>query len=185
MNWLILFLAGAAVATLGDKGHVHFDVLSYPGGGQPLWVFLEMGSAGVLLAWSWRWIPGSRRDGALAIKETLVPGLWFVVAYGATGPLSEWPLPLALGLLGLFLLRAWLEKLSRPAWRYCLSVALGGVVVESLISSAGLFAYRQPDWGLVPSWLPMLYLHVALATRAVGRSFLRNGGVGRNDGANS
>ena len=183
MNWLILFLAGATLATLGDKGHLYFDVLSYPGGGQPIWVFLEMGVAAVLLAGSWRWIPGSQKEGSITLGETLVPGLIFLAAYGATGPLSGWPLALTLGLLGLFFLRAWYEKLSRAGWIYCVSVALGGVAVESLISGLGLFDYHRPDWGLVPSWLPMLYLHVALATRAIGRAFLHTGGQGRHDGA--
>ena len=53
---------------------------------------------------------------------------------------------------------------------YCILVGVGGALVESIISASGLFFYHQPDWGLVPAWLPMLYLHVALATRAIGRA---------------
>jgi hypothetical protein len=170
MKWLVLFFLGAIVATLGDRVHMAFGVLSYPSGGQPIWVFPEMGLAAVILAWQWRVFPGARKDGILPMREAIGPVIWFVVTYGASSPLSRWPVILTLGFLALFLWRAWHEKLSRPAWMYCILVAVGGALVESMISAAGLFSYRKPDWGLVPTWLPMLYLHVALATRAIGRA---------------
>ncbi len=170
MKWLVVFILGAAVATLGDRGHVAFEVLSYPSGGQPWWVFPEMGLAAVLLVWQWRVFPGNARDGAVALRDTVGPALWFMGTYGASSPLSQWPMPLTLGLLALFILRGWKESLSASAWAYCILVAVGGALVEAIISGAGLFAYRQPSLGLVPAWLPMLYLHVALATRAIGRA---------------
>jgi hypothetical protein len=47
-------------------------------------------------------------------------------------------------------------------------------VAEAIISSLGLFSYTSPLVGPVPIWLPMLYLHVGLATRAIGRAFQTN-----------
>jgi len=170
MRWMGLFVLGALAATLGDRGHVAFGVLSYPDSVQPWWVFPEMGLAAVGLSWSWTRFPGSGGEGTLSLREALGPALWFLGAYGATSPLSQWPVLLTLGLLGLFCARAWHEKLSKTTLSYCVAVAIGGAGAEILISSAGLFAYTQPDWGLVPMWLPMLYLHVALATRAIGRA---------------
>ena len=51
----------------------------------------------------------------------------------------------------------------------CAVVALVGAGAEAAISSAGLFAYSHSQLGLVPIWLPMLYLHVALAARELSR----------------
>ncbi len=174
MKWAALFLVGAVAATLGDRGHVAFSVLSYPGGGQPLWVLPEMGLATVGLVWGWQLFPGASQETRLSLRDTAVPFLWFLGAYGLSSPLSGWPVLLCLGLLGLFLVRARQEHLPRPALLYCVAVAVGGTVAETIISSLGLFSYTSPLFGPVPIWLPMLYLHVGLATRSIGRAFPSN-----------
>ncbi len=171
MKWALLFLVGAVAATLGDRGHVAFSVLSYPGGGQPLWVFPQMGLAGVGLVWGWQVFPGSSRESSVSLSGAVVPVLWFLGAYGLTSPLSPWPVALCLGLLGVFVVRARLENLPRPALLYCVAVAAAGTAAEAIISGLGLFSYTSPLFGPVPIWLPMLYLHVALATRAIGCLF--------------
>jgi hypothetical protein len=174
MKWAALFLLAAVAVTLGDRGHVAFSVLSYPGGGQPLWVLPEMGMAGVGLVWGWQVFPGSSDETRVALRDTAVPALWFLGAYALSSPLSSWPVVLCLGLLGLFVVRAFREPLPRPAVLYCIAVAVGGTVAETIISGLGLFSYTSPLFGPVPIWLPMLYLHVGLATRSIGRAFLPN-----------
>ena len=171
MKWAALFLLGAVAVTLGDRGHVAFSVLSYPEGGQPFWVLPEMGLATVGLVWGWQLFPGTAKETQLTLRDTAVPAAWFLGAYGLSSPLSPWPVLLCLGFLGLFLVRVRLEQLPRPALLYCVAVALGGTVAETIISGLGLFSYTSPLYGPVPIWLPMLYLHVGLATRAIGRVF--------------
>jgi hypothetical protein len=174
----LLFALGAVVGTAADQIHVRAGVLSYPRGsallpGQPSWVPLLFGAAGVALPLGnaallrlalERPSPGSIRGVASAV-------LWFFTAYASTALLQAVPLLLATALV-----LAWSARVAlRPTLDKLLAgpiFAFGGAVFEAWLSSTGAFHYRHPDVGLVPAWLPALYLHVSLMTREACLLFL-------------
>lgn len=170
-RWAALFCFSALAATTGDRGHVAWRVLEYPGGGQPLWVWLLMGSSGVALVSNYLLWPVGAKEAPEPWRATLAPGAWFLGTYFATAPLATSPVILTAGLLATFVFRMRNERGAR-AWSYVAMVAVMGPLVEIAISGAGLFRYLHPELRLIPIWLPALYLHVGLVTRAVGRAFV-------------
>jgi hypothetical protein len=176
-----VFVTGAVLGALGDRGHIAWHVLAYRGGGQPLVVWLHMGIAGVVLVANYRRWPLGTLEPRIPWTGAVVPALWFLGAYLATGPLARWPELLTVALLGTFAIRAVRLRGAR-AWTYVAMVFAAGPLVETWLSRAGGFAYAKPDIGVVPMWLPALYLHVALATRAIARVLPRTSArVARED----
>jgi hypothetical protein len=171
---LSLLGLGALVGTGADQIHVRAAVLSYPGRGvlmgQPLWVPLLFGGAGVFLPLANGALLRLTRERKLrgSVRGVAVAVLWFFGAYAATALLQRVPRLLAVGLV-----LAWGARVARcPTPDKLLAgplFALGGALFESALSSTGAFHYRHPDLWLVPVWLPALYLHASLMTREVMR----------------
>jgi hypothetical protein len=179
--WVLLFLGVGLIGTICDQIHVQFAVLTYPAPfllGQAFWVPILFGASGVLLAASY--VPLARlaprdepRPSRLAF---LLAALTFVAAYFATGIWKGSPVPLAVGLT-----LAWIAilaaRFSLDRLVFGIAVAAGGVAVETALSSAGGFHYSvAKELGRVPIWLPALYLHVAVLTRVIARTFFVKGG---------
>ncbi|MHB8418200.1 MAG: hypothetical protein ACYDCL_08990 [Myxococcales bacterium] len=175
MAHLLLFLFGAAIGTALDHLHVWGGVLGYPHvafWGEAAFVPPLFGAAAVALVCSWRF--GFRGD------EPRWHGAWpalpylalFSAAYAASVALQRQPLAALALMVG-----AWFPFAMRLGPRlviYALLSAAAGCLVESALSWAGLFHYYAPgQLGLlpVPLWLPGLYLHASLATRAVDLAF--------------
>lgn len=168
----MLFALGATIGTVADQLHVRSGVLAYPHpapwlGGEAPWVPLLFGAAGVVLPLSNAWLlrlsrgpprPAPLRDLAAAV-------LWFFAAYLSTALFQGAPLRLAAA-LGV----AWLARLAAaPALDAAVAgpaFAVAGSLFEAALSSTGAFRYLRPDLLLVPAWLPALYLHASLMTRA-------------------
>jgi hypothetical protein len=175
----VLFLASATLGTCLDQIHVRAEATAYTAPtlfGQAWWVPLLFGVAGILLGV----VP------ARLTRETLAPrldrvgaaalaaeGVWFTAAYLVTGLLHT----VSWGLLFL-LVCAYAGRVvgSRAPLREGVVVtaigaaaAVGGVLVETTLVSLGLFRHSGTELGLVPAWLPGLYLHASLLGRAIGR----------------
>ena len=171
----LLFVFGAVAGTALDHLHVWGGVLAYPHAafwGEAAWVPPLFGGAAVALVTSWRLAfrgAEARRPG---VRPVLVHLALFAAAYAASVALQRLPL-LALALM----VFAWFPfeaRLGPRAIAYALLSAGTGCLVESALSWANLFHYRAPgQMGFlpVPLWLPGLYLHASLATRAVDMAF--------------
>lgn len=175
MPTLILFVAGALLGTALDHLHVAGGVLGYPRPafwGEAWWVFPLFGTAAVALCGSWRLAFRGAAPRTGDGRPVVFFVLLFAGAYATSVGLRATPW-LALAAMTV----VWLPFARRFGLRYvayaCLSAA-GGCLVESALQWADLFHYRAP--GLmgflpVPVWLPGLYLHATLATRALDEAF--------------
>jgi len=165
----LIFALGAVLGTAGDQLHLRSGVLSCGWPllfGQPLWVPLVFGAAGVVLVLSHapllRLARGRPpRASGLGFARSV---LWFYAAYACTALFRDAPLALTAALVG-----AWAARVALAPATDKLAAgviyAIAGAVFESALSATGAFHYRRPDLLLVPEWLPALYLHVSLMTR--------------------
>lgn len=168
---VLFFLCGGIFLSLCDQIHVHTGVLFYDGpglAGQAWWVPLEFGVASLAIyAIAWPVTSRLREPSNGALASALA---WFFAAYVASGVFRGHPLALSAG-YGL----TWLARLAGrgdDAFRVATSslvLAVAGVVVEGAVSATGAFRYANPDYLLVPMWLPGLYLHGAPLALAVVR----------------
>jgi hypothetical protein len=82
-------------------------------------------------------------------------------------------------LLALALVMTWSWHAKRHpgegALPYALATALGGTLFEAMLSSTGAFYYTKDNQDIlgVPIWLPALYLHASLLTRAIALRYFR------------
>jgi hypothetical protein len=106
------------------------------------------------------------RPGAGAVAWKLA---MFVLGYALSGFMpGPWWLKLAV-LLALFVASLWPSD-TRAALLSAATAALGGWAVEWLLTSHGLFSYRDPQLAGLPGWLPALYTLAAVATGAIARA---------------
>jgi hypothetical protein len=184
-----LFVLGAFIGTAADQIHVRSGVLSYPRPsqlipGQPLWVPLLFGAAGVALPLAnGALLRLARRRTSPGSARAVVSGvLWFFGAYASTALFQTTP-----RLLTIALVLAWGARVAhRPTLDKVLAgpiFALGGALFEAGLSSTGAFQYRAPGVWLVPAWLPALYLHASLMTREACLAFLALARDGESPGA--
>jgi hypothetical protein len=186
---IAIFAAIGAAVTLLDALHVYTDTLSYPKNTwffratkQPILVPFLFSGSGIVLGLGHRFLLGD----VMPLVSTAVVGSHmgvFLCSYAASGFLKHHPKMLSLVYIVLFL------RMMRPIWNkvkgakgrinmglYFLSVFVIGPMVEAGISSTGRFAYEPKSrqvHGLVPLWLPPLYLTVAIAVSSMD-CYLRN-----------
>ena len=165
--YLILFLGGGLLLSLGDRVHMHFGVLSQHDSsffGQAWWVPLVFGT---ICAASLPFVRLTRRvlreaPARTSVSSVAAAVIVLMVAYAATGPLGHQKLGLTL-LLGL----TWLARAAvrRRVTEIAVSILLatGGALAETAMCAGGLFWYHDPDFIGIPMWLPTLYLHGGLA----------------------
>jgi hypothetical protein len=173
-----LFLVGAIVGSALDMIHVLSGVLNYPKPfypwGQAWWVPFLFGAAAIVLVRGYRLVADlvGARDPALSSNALTSAALGFIGAYLATGLFHQQELLLAVGLVAAWSLHQRLHP-GQGTGPYAFAVAIGGTLFESLLSSTGAFDYTEPDFLGVPIWLPALYLHAALLTRAIALRYFR------------
>lgn len=94
------------------------------------------------------------------------------MVYLASGFGNDYPALLTLIFYGTFVLR-WAASYDR-AWLLLLAVSMGigGMFAEGLMSHFGQVAYRHMDVCYVPFWLGGLYMHGAFALREAMRFFV-------------
>jgi hypothetical protein len=163
---LLVALVSSVWLTLCDQlFHVRTDTLEYHWTPQvadqhvlvPVTFFL----AGLVIPATVGWFGPEPR---FADEQDLAIGFGIVtLAYLVSGLLPE-SLAVAYALV---LLAAWAYRVSirpepLPTVMATVSVAVGGVLVESVLSGLGQFDYVHPDVAHVPWWLFPLYLHGAL-----------------------
>jgi len=173
---LVACIAGSVLCTFGDHLHATQGVLGYPhvfAWSQAWWVPLLffVSTLGVLTLTTVlrRALGGASVDPSW--YGVAGDALAFITAYAFTAYAAVLP-DVVLGVLTAW----WIARMlsSRAAsWVVALGAALAvlGPIVEHIVSSLGLFAYRYPDFWGVPRWLPALYLHIApLAARLEART---------------
>jgi hypothetical protein len=173
-----LFLVGAFAGSSLDMIHVVSDVLYYPKPfyfwGQAWWVPFLFGMAAIVLVAGYNMVSSfiGARDPSPPASALTESAIGFILAYLATGFFHHSELLLALGLV---LAWSWHNKRhpGEGAVPYALAVAVGGTLFEAILSSTGAFYYREPDVLGVPIWLPALYLHASLLTRAIALRYFR------------
>jgi hypothetical protein len=176
LRWLAVAVVGAVVCTIGDHLHVVCGVLFYPYptlADQAWWVPPLFAASSLAAIVAVPLVRGARFGGKGAPshpsgRAILGDSFAFFTAYAFTAFGS--PLPnVVLGVLTAF----WMARVLRgvPRWVivYSLGAAIVGPLAEAAISSLGGFAYRAPDFLLVPRWLPALYLHVGFVVGPVRR----------------
>ncbi len=164
--FVLLSLIGGLGLSLCDRVHIAYEVLRQKDEsvfGQAWWVFpsFVLVSAVALLGFRAMHGPLHRLREPFRLKRALWAMAVFHAVYACTGPLAGYDWQLAAVLGALWLLRLALRP-DRAALLYSLVLGLLGPLAEALNAAAGNFAYLDPDLGLVPSWLPAIYLHGGL-----------------------
>jgi hypothetical protein len=175
-------LLGALLTTVCDGIHVHTQTLSYPDPlmfGQAWWVypgfvlaFLFMECAYLLVVV--RLPAGISTQKSVTkgnARELIESATVFALVYLLSGFGNFEPALLSVIFYGTFVMR-WLFSYDR-SWLLLLSVsmAIGGMFAEGVLSAAGWVTYRYVDVFHVPLWLGGLYLHGAFALREGIRYF--------------
>lgn len=159
--FVVPVLGGIGLATC-DQIHVQYGVLKYFHNGpwgQAWWVAPQF-----ILATFFMYIGAHlfrKEIGAFKGKEFFISVLYFVAAYFASGLFAAWPYSLATSYFLLWVVRIYFNEEKLQLALFSVVLAVSGTLMEGLISKAGLFIYTQPDYLLVPIWLPGLYLHGA------------------------
>jgi hypothetical protein len=183
--WLAPYAVGAVAGTACDQIHLRCGVLSYAEPalfGQGWWVPFVFGLAGLAVVHAPLALgrallppPASVAPSPEERRAVALAAVWFVAAYAATGLFHKQPLALALGLVALWGARVASRRPSGAELTFeallAIGGALGGVIVESTLSAAGLFQYGRQDLWRTPTWLPGLYLHGALLGRPITRAW--------------
>jgi hypothetical protein len=180
----VLFIVFAGVYSLADRVWVKLGVLVYPTvapGQQPMWVPLLLGSAGLAFVLTHRvlsrWLlSGTTEPPRSAAVEVAIGAAWFTAAHLGGALFGD---SAALAYLGLLAL-AWFIRVlwaRRPLGEfafivgYSLALAIGGAAGESVLTMVGLMHYPKGELFGVPVWLPGIWLHAALFSRAISRAW--------------
>lgn len=169
------------MGTLLDALHVcnrtasYPDVWTVPGLGVAWYVPLEFmlaGAVGVTVRPELdEGLKGSPSDVSRSALVFSLLGL--TLAWWGSGYLTRQGVPNSAisSVLTLFALGMWtIFDSSRQGAVAATITAVSGVVVESLIVKTGTYRYSQPDLlGLVPQWLPSLYITACVAIGNLGR----------------
>jgi Protein of unknown function (DUF2878) len=159
---IVVLVLGAIGLAACDQIHVYYGVLKYFHSGlwgQAWWVAPQF-----LLATFFMYLGAfffRKESGEFNKKEFVISTLWFVGVYFASGVYADQPLLLAAIYLFFWILRIFFSENRKELGLFSILLAIAGAMMEGLISRAGLFYYTQPDFLLVPIWLPGLYLHGA------------------------
>jgi hypothetical protein len=161
----LLFAAGAVVLTLCDRVHVVYGVLVPEDTslwGQSWWVPPLFGVAALSVAFTY---PPLRRalgeePRARSVAGLVAASVALIAVYVSTGPFSDEPWLLTVGLTTVWAARAVLRG-SRTETVAALLLAVAGPAVEATNSALGLFHYVAPHLAGVPAWLPAIYMNAA------------------------
>ncbi|MCG6194185.1 hypothetical protein LFX25_13120 [Leptospira sp. FAT2] len=157
----LVFLGGIGLA-LCDQIHVQFNVLRYfhfGVFGQAWWVAPQFVLATLLMYLGASFF--RKEAEAFDVRDFVLSLIWFVAAYLASGIFAGSAYTLAAIYLGAWLFRMIFSMEAKSLTVFSILLAIGGTGAEAIISGAGLFVYKRPDFLFVPIWLPGLYLHGA------------------------
>lgn len=172
---LLLFVLGATLGLFLDWLHVVSGTTAYADTGlwgQPWWVPLLFGSASVGLGLG-RVVVGRSLGEPRSVTRTeagIALGV-FVLAYAESAFLPDVAAIVALGITTAAL-GAWLDR-SRAGLVAACGAAIAGPCTEIALTLAGAFRHVDPEpaiFGLVPVWLPLLYVCASVAVGALARS---------------
>jgi hypothetical protein len=180
-----LFFFFGLVGALCDASWVALKVVEYVGyGGQPWWVFFQLGAVGLIAVCFARFVtyylvPHDDNPAPLDLTARFaVSAAWFVAAYLACGLFDRtYARPLA-GVLFLIWLLRFVVQRPRKGERLaiiivCFGLALGGPAAEMLLSYWNVMHYARPfyfSFG-VPLWLPTLFLQAGYLARDIARAW--------------
>ena len=146
----LVFLICAALAPLGDHGHVVTGTTAYAPGlplrvwGVPAWFPVLVGLAGVGLAELRLWLPAPIRR-TVSVREA---------ASGAAAVLGVYAATALVAALAVLVWRAFGDTASLTC---AAAIAVVGPAVEIALARAGVFHYADGALFGVAPWLPALY----------------------------
>lgn len=164
----MLAVTGAVGATFGDWTHVLTHTLSYPPdrfrwylGAQPFWVPLLFASATIVMGTSTVVIDRFRKRPAWGAQTW--PRAWcglsvvllLHVLSGVLPPGASHAVVWGGGIAALVVFDR-----TRVGVIFAVLVAIGGTAVEATLCLLGAFAYAPAlrEMGVVPAWLPAIYI---------------------------
>ena len=172
MQFATVFVGGGLLISLGDRVHIEFGVLTQADTsflGQAWWVVPMFGGVSLTLIYSYRalriWL--NEPESPRSPQKVMLNATLFLLAYGSTGPFAHFGFYLAALLAGLWVARILLHRENRATLILAILIAALGPLGEVMVATFGLFQYTAPDFGLVHSWLPAVYLHGGLVVPAV------------------
>ncbi len=163
------------MGSLLDGFHTHSGATMYP---HPVfcmmawWVPLLFGSAGVAVGESHVLLDRALKVAYPTISRgRLALGFaGFVLAYFLSGYLPASNLVRTVVLLAIAAGLWCLLDRKLHGILLALGTALGGFVVEVVLSRGGYFAHLRPDFMGIPMWLPALYMSASFSIGQVGRA---------------
>lgn len=170
MHLLLLLVGCTALLTSGDQFHTQFHVIAYPTPfvfGQAWWVAPGFALAVIgFLAIAW---PFAATAAPASGRDLGVQAGWFFVVYAASGVFGTWSITLTVAFTALWALRIARRPDRAVVVRFSLLLAVLGTLGEELLHATGVCRYSVRDLGLVPLWLPALYLNGAPFALALAR----------------
>jgi hypothetical protein len=171
---VVLFVSGGVLGFLGDRMHWAGGVLAYRDPflwGQALWVPVLFGGSSLAVAFGHAalrslWRGPAAPEPIVDVKKLLVAMGTFFAAWGTSAFVPAQSFGHDAALLVAFVVlslavTAYLGFFSVRFAVYAASTAVVGCLVETAISSTGAFFYARPSFGIIPLWLPGLYLFAA------------------------
>jgi hypothetical protein len=173
---LWLFLLGATLGTALDAIHVYSNTEHYPPPtilGLAWWVPLLFGAAAVAIGYSHPMVdPLLHHVRSRRLVSSIGELTWLLLAYLISA--SEIASIAKAGLILIIYLN--FLVVAGKSWQnvlLSLVTAITGTLVEMILVTVGAFKYTHPEiLGLVPYWLPFLYICASLAVGDLGRSLL-------------
>lgn len=166
LDLLIIFIASAIVASIGDTAHILSLTASYHRYNSilvyviPFWVPIQFGIAGVaLFLFRTFFIPQKTFP---TLKQSTISSLFFIVIYILSGFIPshlgyiKFAILLALALIQIKLT----AQKNYSLFFYAIPVILTGVLYEWNLGRLDIFVYNNVETQIagIPIWLPVLYL---------------------------
>ena len=171
---LLVLVWCTLLLTSGDQFHTQFQIIVYPRAfffGQAWWVapgFAIAAIGFVGIAW-----PFVARANAVPTRgrDVVVEAAWFFAIYALSGVFGRWSVTLAIAFTVVWAVRVARRAAGDRALiiRFSLLLAVLGTLGEELLHATGVCRYAVRDLGLVPLWLPALYLNGAPLALALAR----------------
>lgn len=181
---IALSLFASLALVVGDLGHVHSGMATYPGDQGirffqiPLWVFGEFFLAALSLIFFYPLKVKllNLNDSSIKLKEVMFSFGITILIYLMTS------LPEAIYLLKLIIL---ITLFGLQLYRYkmydiksildLVAIAFGGCAFEYFLGTQNIFVYlpHPSVFHSLPIWLPLIYLSAGISARLCGRYFYK------------
>lgn len=171
---VVFFVLGGAAALIGDHSHVVTGTTEYLSHSvpfvwsSPFWFPVLVGAAAMALAELRLHLPAPR--GGMTVRQGLAGVAAVIGTYVVTALVHAAPAVPSIALICVLATITWCALGDRYGALCGVLVAVGGPVVEAVISNAGVFRYADSCDGLfgVAPWLVPLYFAFGVVAALLG-----------------